>query len=144
MKVSIAYFQYTSKTVKLVCNESNLYKILEYWFRDILNFECSEKGLRLVSPPHFVYDFSRKIFLMFYVTNWPNFIVWLTILLKIMHNMWITIVCEPGCDVINFEINLIFLIKLFSYMIKKSKQKFEYLENEKSSWNEIKSIFHHS
>ena len=144
MKVSTAYFQYTSKTVKLACNESNLYKILEYSFRDMLNFECSEKGLRLVSPPHFVYDFSRKIFLMFYVTNWPNFIVWLTILLKIMHNMWITIVCEPGCDVINFEINLIFLIKLFSYMIKKSKQKFEYLENEKSSWNEIKSIFHHS
>ena len=100
-----------------------------------------KRNLRLVSPPHFVYDFSRKIFLMFYVTNWPNFIVWLTILLNIMRNMWIAIVGEPGCDVINFEINLIFLIKLFSYMIKKSKQKFEYLENEKSSWNEIKKYF---
>ena len=32
----------------------------------------------------------------------------------------------------NFEIKLIFLIKSFIYMTKKSKQKFKYLENEKS------------
>ena len=37
----------------------------------------------------------------------------------------------PGCDVINFEINLIFLIKPFFYITKKSIQTFEYLENEK-------------
>ena len=30
--------------------------------------------------------------------------------------MCIAIVCFPGCDVINFEINLIFLINLFFYM----------------------------
>ena len=30
----------------------------------MLNFSISEKGLGLVSPPHFVYDFSRKMFLM--------------------------------------------------------------------------------
>ena len=30
------------------------------------NFGFSEKGLEIVSPPHFVYDFSRKIFLMLY------------------------------------------------------------------------------
>ena len=46
----------------------------------------------------------------------------------IMRNMWIRIVSEPSCYVINFEINLIFLMKLISYMTKKSKQKFEYLE----------------
>ena len=34
-------------------------------------------------------------------------------------------------DVKNFEINLIFPIKLFFYMTKKSRQKFKYLENEK-------------
>ena len=42
----------------------------------MLNFHFSEKGLGLVSPPHFVYDFSRKIFLMLHSINWPNFIVW--------------------------------------------------------------------
>ena len=30
----------------------------------------------------------------------------------------------------------------FLYMTKKSRQKFEYLENEKSFSGEIKSIFH--
>ena len=31
----------------------------------MLNFDYLEKRLRLASPPNFVYDFSRKIFLMF-------------------------------------------------------------------------------
>ena len=30
----------------------------------MLNFNFSEKDLGLVSPPHFVYDFSRKVILM--------------------------------------------------------------------------------
>ena len=32
---------------------------------------------------------------------------------KILDNMCIVILCQPGCDVIKFEINLIFLIKPF-------------------------------
>ena len=28
----------------------------------MLNFDFFKKGLGIVSPPHFVYDFSRKIF----------------------------------------------------------------------------------
>ena len=83
------------------------YKTLEYWSRDTLNFDFSEKGLGLVSPPHFVYDLSRKMFLKLYPINWPNFIVWLPLLLQILGNMFITIVFYPGCDVIKFEINLI-------------------------------------
>ena len=55
--------------------------------------------------------------------------------------MFIAIVCFPGCDVINFEINLIFLIKPFFYMNKNSRQKFKYIESEKSFQGEIKSIF---
>ena len=46
--------------------------------------------------------------------------------------MCIAIACFPGCEVINFEINFIFLIKPFFYMTKNSKQKLKYLENEKS------------
>ena len=33
---------------------------------------------------------------------------------------------------LNFEIDLIFLIKPFPYTMKRSRQKFEYLENGKS------------
>ena len=35
----------------------------------MLNFNFAEKGRGLVSPPYFVYDFSRKMFLMLYSIN---------------------------------------------------------------------------
>ena len=64
---------------------------------------------------------------MLHPINWPNFIVWLSLLLKILGN-----ICKPDCDVIKFEINLIFLTKPFYYMTQKSRQKLKYLEKEKS------------
>ena len=36
-----------------------------------------------------------------------------------------------------------FLIKLFFYFTKMSRQKFKYLENKKSLYDEIESSFHH-
>ena len=30
----------------------------------MLNFDFLDKGLGIVSPPHFVYDFSTKMYLM--------------------------------------------------------------------------------
>ena len=58
-----------------------------------------------------------------------------------MENMCVVVICFPGCDVINLEINLIFLIKLFFFMNKISRQNFKDLDNEKSFQGEIKSIF---
>ena len=46
--------------------------------------------------------------------------------------MCVVIVLFPGCDFINVEINLIFLIKPFLRMTKKARKKIKYLENEKS------------
>ena len=109
----------------------------------MFNFNFSEKGMGLVSSPLFLYYFSRKFFNMLRCINWHSFIVWLLLLLEILGNICITIVYWPGCDVIEFEINQIFLIKLFYYMTKKSKQKLKYFENEKSFWGAIKDIFHH-
>ena len=40
----------------------------------MLNFDFSEKILGIGSPPHFVYDFLRKMFLRLYPINWPGFI----------------------------------------------------------------------
>ena len=54
---------------------------------------------------------SKKMFLMLYSINWPNFIFWLPLFFEILGNKCIAIICYPGCDIINFEINLIFLIK---------------------------------
>ena len=45
--------------------------------------------------------------------------------------MCIAIIYFPSCDALDFEVNLIFLIKPFFCMTKKSRQ-FKYLENEKS------------
>ena len=62
-------------------------------------FKFFWKGSGLVSPPDFVYDFSRKRFLMLHSINWPNFIVWLPLLPEILGNICSTIVCWPDCDV---------------------------------------------
>ena len=109
-----------------------LYEILDYWSNNRLNFDFLEKGLEIISSPHFENDFSRKTVLILHSINWLNFIFWLFLRPEILANMFIEIVCWPGCDVTNFEINLIFLIKPFLYMTKKSRQKLKYLENKKS------------
>ena len=74
----------------------------------MLNFDFLDKGLGIVSPAHFMYDFSTKMFFMLYSINWSNLIAWLPLLLEMLGNMWIAIVCYPGCDVINFKLTLSF------------------------------------
>ena len=83
----------------------------------MLNSEILEKGLGIVSLPHFVYDFSRKVFFE---------------LLTDRISFSDCLICFPDCDVINFAVSLIFLIKAFFYMTKMSRQKLKYLENKKS------------
>ena len=112
-KWSAAWFHYLSRGLKLACNWNKLFKILHYWSRDMLSFDFLDKGLGIAFPAYFVYDFSTKMFLMLYSINWPNFIAWLPLLLEILDNMCIAVVCYPGCDIMDFEINLIFLIEPF-------------------------------
>ena len=62
--------------------------------------------------------FQKNVFhVVFCYSNWPNFIVWLPQFLDILGNMCIT-TATSYCDVINFEINLILLIKPFFYKTK--------------------------
>ena len=49
--------------------KNKLYETLDYLSRDMLNFDFFKKGLGIDSPPYFVYDFLRKIFLMLYSIN---------------------------------------------------------------------------
>ena len=119
-----------------------MFKTLDYWSRDILDFNFLQKGLEIVgivSPLHFEHDFLRKMFLMLYSIKWPNFIARFSLLLEILYVYWKCFF--SGCDVINFEVNLLILIKPFFYLTKKSRQKFKYFENEKSLNDGIKSIF---
>ena len=72
---------------------------------------------------HFLHDFWRKYFLLYSIT-WLNFIGWLPLLCEILSDMCTVTVCSPGSDVINFEINLIFLIQALFTWPKRSKQIF--------------------
>ena len=55
------------------------------------------------------------MFIILYSISWPNFIVWLPSW-NIQQYICIAIVCFPGCGVVNFEINYIFLIQPFFYI----------------------------
>ena len=59
----------------------------------MLKIDFLERGLGLVSPSYFVYDFSRKMFLMLYSINRPFFTALLPLLLKTLGSMCIAIVC---------------------------------------------------
>ena len=106
---------------------------MDYWSWVMLNFDFLEtvgKCLGIGSQPHVEYDFSRKMFFMLCSINWS--IYWPDRLYFFKYcTLCTAIVCFLGCDVINFEFVRIFLIKMFSCMIKKSKEKCRYLDNEK-------------
>ena len=96
------------------------YNILDCWSRNVLVLDFLLKGLELASPPYFVYDFSRKIFLTSYSINWPNFIAWLPLLLEILGNMFIIVICLPACDV---KILKLTFLKLYYQVIFLHDQK---------------------
>ena len=43
--------------------------------------------MELVSLPHILHDFLRKMFLLLYSINLPNLIIWLPLLREILGNM---------------------------------------------------------
>ena len=90
----------------------------------MLKFYFLGSGKGIVSPPHFVFDFSREMFL--------NFIIGLLFLLEILINTGIVIVCDSGCDAIHFEINLIFLIKSSFYMTKSQDKNLNILRTKRA------------
>ena len=103
-------------------------------------FQQIKRGLELVFLPHFRHKYWRKIFVLLYSINWPNFIVWLPWLCEILGNMCIAIACKPCYDVMNFEVNFIFLIKPIFIHDQKVVAKLKYFENRKSFYDEIKTF----
>ena len=99
-----------------------------------LTFIFLWKGLVLASKQHFVDDFSKKTFLILYSINWPNFIIWLTLLLEILDNMCGVIICHPVCAVMSFEINFSFLTKPFYSFFNTTTMKRHNGQRARSSW----------
>ena len=115
-------------SLKLAYHKNKLYKTLRLLIQRYTQFWFVRKSPGMISPQHFVYDFSTKVLLMLYSIDWPNLIARLSLLPGVLRNVFIEIVCWPGCDVINIEINHIFLIK----PVFKSRQGHKYLEGERS------------
>ena len=63
----------------------------------------TQRGLELVSLPHILHDFWRKIFLIFSQLTKCN---WLHLLLEALDNICFVLICFPVDDVIKFEINV--------------------------------------
>ena len=116
---------------------------LDYWSRDMRNSDFLEKGLGIVSSLVLCMIFQEKCFSYYILLTDQISLSDYLYFLKYWAMSVLRLFCFPGCDVINFEINLIFLIKPFFYVTIKSRQRFTYLENEKSFWDQIRSTFHH-
>ena len=93
------------------------------------NFDFLENSLGIVSPPKFVYDFLRKMFLKFHSNNWPVFIAWLSLLHEILVIMCIAIVVNQTVTSSILKLIVFFYLSCFP---KNSRQKSKYLDNEKS------------
>ena len=117
---------------------------LRYWTL-AFTLHKTDRCLELVSLPHVLHDFRRKIFLTLYFSNRPDQIYSPDCLAspEIMGNMCIVIICCPVYDVANFEINRNLPIESHFYITKKSGQNCKYLKNKKSFWNDVKSIFYY-
>ena len=49
--------------------EKQTFNISDCQSRDTLNFDFLQKNLGIVPPPHFVYNFLRKMFSLLYFIN---------------------------------------------------------------------------
>ena len=88
----------------------------------MLDFGFAEEGLRLVSPPVLCMIFQEKCFSCYILLTDHNSLPDCLYFLRYWAICLLQLFVSPGCDVRNFEINLIFLIQLFLYMTKKSRQ----------------------
>ena len=68
-KWSAGCFHYILIALKLAYNKNKLFNTLHYCSRDTLNVGFLEKGLGIISPRHFVHDFSTKMYLILYSIN---------------------------------------------------------------------------
>ena len=89
-----------------------------------------ESNLCILSPSDFLVNFLGQTRAK--LTKSGNFIVWLPFIREILNNMCIVILCKPGCDIINFKINIIFLIKPLWHLCKNTVNVIKFLHRPNS------------
>ena len=119
--------------LNLAYNKKKVYKTLSYWSGDMLNVDFSEKGVcgTGFTTTFYVWLSKKNVsYAIFYeLTKFHCLVVFTCwdIGQYVYSNGFLT---RLWCH--KFGINLIFLIKPFFHMTKNSRQKFQYLEKEKS------------
>ena len=91
----------------------------------MINFDFSEKGLRIVLHHIFCVSFFKKMFLLLYSTIWINSLPNCLYFLR----YWVICVLQ-------------LFVSLVVTSIKKSRQKHKYLGNKKRFWDEITNIYY--
>ena len=88
-----------------------------------------------------VWFFKKNIFHVMFYVNWPNLITWFLYFLR----YWSTCVLQFGvCNVINFEISIIFQIKpFFSTRAKSQDKNLNILRMRRACKMKWKSVFDH-
>ena len=64
----------SSDSGKLGTQKKQIDNTIDYFSRDMSNFDFLGKGVGIGFPAHFAYYFSRKMFIMLYFIIWLNFI----------------------------------------------------------------------
>ena len=76
----------------------------------MLNFDFLENGLGKVAPAHFVHDFFYKSFSCYILSTAQISLPGCLYFLRYQEIGVLQLFVKPGCDVMDFEINGIFLI----------------------------------
>ena len=109
MVCSLVSIYFHSSRLNWIYNENELLKpnrlliqrYVQFWFfrkrSGNLNPNCK-------SQSHFMDEFSRKTFFILHSINWPDFVAWLALPLKILGNLCIVIIYFPGCEAINLAL----------------------------------------
>ena len=69
---------------KLGTQKKQIDNTIDYFSRDMSNFDFLGKSVGISFSAHIAYYFSRKTVIMLYFIIWLNFIAWLLLLLDIL------------------------------------------------------------
>ena len=123
--------------LNLAYNKNKLYRMIQRQVQFL--FFRKESG-NSYSTTFCVWFFNKMLPILNSI-NWPNFTAWLPFLLEILDNMCIAIAFFTDSNVINFEINPIYLIKSFFTLTSIEDKDLNISRTKEFLWSNKKHFF---